>query len=219
MGSVQFSRSVVYDSFWTHELQHARPPCPSPTPRVHPNPCELSRWCHPAISSSVVPFCLQSFPASDSFPMSQPFTWVLEFQPQHQSFQWTPRTGRSPLGWTGWISLQIIEKAREFQKNIYFCFIDMLKPLTVWITINWKILKEMGIPDHLTCLLKNLYAGQEGMGTLLISGLMLRRHLQVSISWPVQRSKWHAWNYLCWVFSSHSKIGSLVCSTWENGKL
>ena len=55
----------------------------------------------------------------------------------------------------------IIEKAREFQKNIYFCFIDYAKPLTVWITINWKILKEMGIPDHLTCLLRNLYAGQE----------------------------------------------------------
>ena len=55
----------------------------------------------------------------------------------------------------------IIKKAREFQKNIYFCFIDYAKALTVWITINWKILKEMGIPDHLTCLLRNLYAGQE----------------------------------------------------------
>ena len=55
----------------------------------------------------------------------------------------------------------IIEKARQFQKNIYFCFIDYANALTVWITINWKILKELGIPDHLTCLLKNLYAGQE----------------------------------------------------------
>ena len=55
----------------------------------------------------------------------------------------------------------IMEKAREFQKNIYFCFIDYAKALTVWITINWKILREMGIPDHLTCLLRNLYAGQE----------------------------------------------------------
>ena len=55
----------------------------------------------------------------------------------------------------------IIKKAREFQKNIYFCFMTMSKPLTVWITTNWKILKEMGIPDHLTCLLRNLYAGQE----------------------------------------------------------
>ena len=75
--SVQFSRSVVSDSLWPHELQHARPPCPSPTPRVHSNSLPLSRWCHPAISSSVIPFssCPQSLPASGSFPMSQLFTW------------------------------------------------------------------------------------------------------------------------------------------------
>ena len=71
--SVQFSLSVVSDSFWPHELQHTRPPCPSPTPRVFSNSCPLSQWCHPTISSSVVPFCLQSFPASASFPMSQFF--------------------------------------------------------------------------------------------------------------------------------------------------
>ena len=76
MFSVQFSHSVVSDSLWPRELQHARPPCLSPTPGVHPNPCPLSRWCHPTISSSVIPFssCLQSFPASGSFPMSQLFT-------------------------------------------------------------------------------------------------------------------------------------------------
>jgi len=70
--SVQFSHSVVSDSLRPHESQHARPPCPSPTPRVHSNPCPSSQWCHPAISSSVVPFsfCSQSFPASESFPMS-----------------------------------------------------------------------------------------------------------------------------------------------------
>ena len=72
----QFSRSVVSDSLWPHEPQHTRPPCPSPTPRVHPNPCPLSWWCHPTISSSVVPFssCPQSFPASGSFPMHPLFT-------------------------------------------------------------------------------------------------------------------------------------------------
>ena len=77
LSSVQCSRSVVSDSLWPHELQHARPPCPSPTPRVHPNLCASSRWCHPAISSSVVLFssCPQSLPASGSFPMSQLFTW------------------------------------------------------------------------------------------------------------------------------------------------
>ena len=76
ISSVQFSRSVVSSSFQPHELQHARPPCPSPTPRVYPNPCPSSWQCHPAISSSVVPFlsCPQSFPASGSFPMSQLFS-------------------------------------------------------------------------------------------------------------------------------------------------
>ena len=70
--SVEFSHSVVSDSLWPHELQHTRPPCPSPTPGVHPNPCPWSRWCHPTISSSVISFssCPQSFPASGSFQMS-----------------------------------------------------------------------------------------------------------------------------------------------------
>ena len=110
MCSVQFSLSVMPDSLGPHELQHSRPPCPLPSPGVHPNPCPLSRWCHPNISSSVVPFssCPQSFPASGSFPMSQLFssgglsigvsasTSVLPMNTQ----DW------SPLEWTGWISLQ-----------------------------------------------------------------------------------------------------------------
>ena len=77
--SVQFSCSVVSDSLWPHEQQHTRPPCPSPTPGVHPNPCPLSRWCHPTISSSVVPFspCPQSFPASGQlFPSGGQSTGV-----------------------------------------------------------------------------------------------------------------------------------------------
>ena len=91
LSSVQFSRSVVSDSLWPHELQHARPLCPSPTPGVHPNSRPSSWWCHPAISSSVVPFssCPQSLPAPGSFPMSQLFN---EFQLQRWSFQWTPGT-------------------------------------------------------------------------------------------------------------------------------
>ena len=77
ISSVQFSRSVMSDSLQPHESQHARPPCPSPTPGVYSNSCSSSWWCHPAISSSVVPFssCPQSLPASESFPMSQLFTW------------------------------------------------------------------------------------------------------------------------------------------------
>ena len=88
--SVQFIGSVVSDSLRPHELQHASRPCPSPTPGVHPNPCPLSRWCHPTILSSVIPFssCPRSFPASGSFQVAK----VLEFQLQHQSFQWTPNT-------------------------------------------------------------------------------------------------------------------------------
>ena len=75
--SFHFSRSVVSDSLWPHELQHAKPPCPSPSPGVHSNSRPLSRWCHPAISCSVTPFssCPQSLPASESFPTSQLFTW------------------------------------------------------------------------------------------------------------------------------------------------
>ena len=96
--SVQFSHSVMSNSLRPHGPQHARPPCPSPTPRVYSNSCSLSRWCHPTISSSVVPFSshLQSFPASGFFQWvssnEHQVAKVLEFQLQHQSFQWTPRT-------------------------------------------------------------------------------------------------------------------------------
>ena len=95
--SVQFSHSVVSDSLWPHEPQHARPPCPSPTPGVHPKLCPLSWWCYLTIlfSTTLFIFCLQSFPTSGSFPMSWLFDQVakvLEFQLQHPSFQWIPRT-------------------------------------------------------------------------------------------------------------------------------
>ena len=97
ISSVQFSHSVVSDSLWPHESQHARPPCPSQIPGVYSNSCPSCRWCHPAISSSVVPFssCPQSLPASGSFQWvnsSHEAAKVLEFQLQHQSFQWTPKT-------------------------------------------------------------------------------------------------------------------------------
>ena len=120
MKSVQFSSVTqsLSDSLQPHESQHARPPCPSPTPRVYPNSCPLSWWCHPTLSSSVIPFssCPQSFPASESFQMSQLFasggqsigvsasTSVLTTNTQ----DW------SPLGWTGWISLQSKGHSRVF---------------------------------------------------------------------------------------------------------
>ena len=124
----QFSHSVLSDSLRPHESQYARSPCPSPTPGVYSNSYPLSWWCHPVISSSVVPFssCPQSLQASGSFPMSQLFTWggqsgvsastsVLPMNTQ----DW------SPLGWTGWISLQSKGLSRVFfnttvQKNQFF---------------------------------------------------------------------------------------------------
>ena len=111
--SVQFSHSVVSDSFLPHELQHARPPCLSPTPGACSNSCPLSQWCSSTISSSVISFsfCLQSFPASGSFPVSQLFASNIQ--------DWFP------LGWTGWISLQSKGLSRVFsnttvQKHQFF---------------------------------------------------------------------------------------------------
>ena len=127
--SVHFSHSVMSDSLRPHVPQHARPPCPSPTPRVYWNSCTLSLWCHPTISSSVVPFssCPQSFPASGSFPMSQ------LFESDGQSIEVPalasvlPKNTQdwSPLGWTGWISLQCNRLSRVFsnttvQKHQFF---------------------------------------------------------------------------------------------------
>ena len=119
----QFS-SVVQscpDSLWPHEQQHARPPCPSPTPWVYPNPCTSSQWCHPTISSSVIPFssCFQSFPASGSFPMSQLFAWVGQSTGVSALASVLPRNTQdwSPLGWTGCISLQSKGLSRVFSST------------------------------------------------------------------------------------------------------
>ena len=119
--SVKFSRSVMSDSLRPQESQHARPPCPSPTPRVYPNSCPSSRWCHPAISSSVVPFssCPQSLPASGSFPTSQLFAWRGQSIGLSLSASVLPMNTQdwSPLGWTGWISLQSKGLSRLFSNT------------------------------------------------------------------------------------------------------
>ena len=128
MHSVQFSHSVVSDSLWPHESQHARPPCPSPSPRVHSDSRPSSPWCHPAISSSVVPFssCRQSLPALESFPMSQLFSWGGQNIRVSASASILPMNTQdwSPLGWTGWI-LQSKRLSRVFsnttvQKHQFF---------------------------------------------------------------------------------------------------
>ena len=106
LDDIQFSRSVVSDSLRPHESQHTRPPCPSPTPGVYSNSCPLSRWCHPAISSSVIPFssCPQSLPASEC----QLFAWGGQRTGVSASASFLPKNTLdwSPLEWTGWISLQ-----------------------------------------------------------------------------------------------------------------
>ena len=110
------------NSLRPHKSQHARPPCPSPTPGVYSTSCPSSRWCHPAISSSVVPFssCPQSLPALGSFPMSQLFTWGGQSTGVSASAPVLPvnTQGWSPLGWTGWISLQSKGLSRVFCNTI-----------------------------------------------------------------------------------------------------
>ena len=121
VSSVQFSSSVVSDSLGPHESQHARLPCPPPTPRVYPNSCPLSWWCHPTISSSVVPFSLhlQSFPASESFQMSQLFATGGQSIGVSASASILPMNTQdwSPLEWTCWISLQSKRFSRVFSNT------------------------------------------------------------------------------------------------------
>ena len=127
--SVQFSHSVVSDSLRPHESQHAKHPCLSQIPRIYSNPCPSSRWCHPTISSSVIPFssCPQSHPASGSFPMSQIFAWGGQSSGVSALALVLPMDtqGWSHLGWTGWISLQSKGLSRVFsnttiQKHQFF---------------------------------------------------------------------------------------------------
>ena len=127
--SVHFSRSVVSDSLWPHESQHARLPCPSPTPGVHSDSRPSSQWRHPAILSSVIPFssCPQSLPASGSFPMSQLFAWGGQSTGVSALASFLPKKsqGWSSSEWTGWISLQSKGLSRVFsnttvQKHQFF---------------------------------------------------------------------------------------------------
>ena len=129
INSVQFSLSVMSDSLRPHELQHGRPPYPSPTHGVYSNSCPLSWWCHPAISSSVIPFssCPQSLPASESFPMSQHFPWGGQSTRVSAVASVLPMNTQdwSSLEWTGWISLQSKGLSRVFsnttvQKHQFF---------------------------------------------------------------------------------------------------
>ena len=145
--SIQFSHSVLSDSLQPHEPQHTRPPYPSPTPRVHSDSCPFSQWCHPAISSSVVPFssCPQSLPASESFPMSQLFAWGGQSTRVSDLASVLPKKSQawSPLEWTGWISLQSKRLSRVFStaqfKSINSSVLSFLHSLTLTsIHDHWK---------------------------------------------------------------------------------
>ena len=119
--SDQISCSVVSNSLRPHESQHTRPPCPTPTPGVHSNSRPSSQWCHPAISSSVIPFssCPQSLPASESFPMSQLFAWGGQSTGVSAFASFLPKNTQdwSPLEWTGWTSLQSKGLSRVFSNT------------------------------------------------------------------------------------------------------
>ena len=180
----QFSCSVVSNSLRPHGWQHARLPCPSPTPRAYSNSCPLSRWCHPTISSSVVPFSsrLQSFPASGSFQMSQFFasggqsiggsasTSVLPMNTQDQP----------TLGWTGWISLQSEELSRVFsnttvQKHLRRSALFTVQISYPYITIEKTIaLTRWSFVDKVMSLLFNM------LSRLVITFLPRSKHLLIS---------------------------------------
>ena len=143
------------DSLWPHESQHARPPCPSPTPRVYSNSCPSSRWCHPVISSSVVPFSSwpQPLPESGSFPMSQLFTSGGQSIGVSASASVLPVNTQdwSPLGWTGWISLQ--SKAQIAYKNLTIlvskCCLFTYKLFPSWNSIFYHFFRVSGVTIHL----------------------------------------------------------------------
>ena len=180
--SIQFSCSVVSDSLRPRELQHARPPWPSPTLGVHPNPCSLSRRCHPAISSSVIPFssCPQSFPASGSFQMSQLFTWGGQSIGVSGSTSVLPMNTQDwpPLGWTGWISLQPKGLSRVFsnatvQINSVFFIVQLSHPyMTTGKTI---VFTRRTFVDKVMSLLFNM------LSRLVIT--FLPRSKRLLISW------------------------------------
>ena len=173
------------NSLWPHEPQHARPPCPSPTPGVHPNPCPLSRWCHPTIPSSVFPFssCPQSFPASGSFPMSQLFTLGGQSIGVSASASVLPMNTQdwSPLGWTGWISLQSMglssllqhhsTKASILQCSVFF-IVQLSHPYMT--TGKTTALTRWTFVDKVMSLLFNM------LSRLLITFLPRSKHLLIS---------------------------------------
>ena len=147
ISSVQFSRSVVSNFLRPHESQHARPPCPSPTPGIYSNSCPWSRWCHPAISSSVIPFssCPQPLPSSGSFPMSQLFAWGGQRIGVSASTSVIPMNTQdlSPSGWTGWTPCsprdsQDSSPTPQFKSINFLALSSLHSPTLTSIHDHWK---------------------------------------------------------------------------------
>ena len=140
--SVHFSRSVVSNSLWPPELQHTRPLCPSPTPGVYSNSCPLSRWCHPAISSSVVPFCscLPILPASGSFPMSQLFAWGGQTTGMCYCFDWYFRRKRESEWFPPCVFYRNIpySAVKKFLLQLFGIYYRLLSNLHLYIPRDWR---------------------------------------------------------------------------------
>ena len=203
---IQFSRSVVSDSLRSHESQPARPPCPSPTPGVHSNSRPSSRWCHSAISSSVVPFSSwpQSLPASESFPMSQLFAWGGQSTGVSASSSFPPKKsqGWSPSEWTGWISLQ--SKGRP----------PYLKVCSGWEK-GQSTKQKMNPPTHILPLVNIQRRIWKTANFLLLISLLL---LYISLSQPLPgRQKSKNWNlstlqcFTCFPSVSSTYLSPCVC--------
>ena len=187
--SVQFSSSVMSDSLRTHESQHARYPCPSPSPGVHSDSCPSSLWCHPAISSLVIPFssCPQSLPASESFPMSQLFAWVGQSTGASALVSFLPKKsqGWSPSEWTGWISLQSKGLSRVFsnttvQKHQFFsaqAFFRVQLSHPYMTTGKTIALTRWTLVGKVMSLLLNI------LSRLVITFLPRSKHLSISGLW------------------------------------
>ena len=180
--SGQFSLSVVSNSLRPHGLQHTRLPCPSPTPRTRSNSCPLSRWCHPTISSSVVPVssCLQSFPASGSFPMSQLFSSGGQSIGVSATASVLPMNIQDwfPLGWTGWISLQAkgLLQHHSSKASIRWCSAFFTVQLShPYMTTGKTIpLTRRTFVDKVMSLLFNM------ISTLIIAFIPRSKHLLIS---------------------------------------
>ena len=223
--SVQFSRSVMSDSLRPYELQHARPPCPSPTPGVHPDSRPSSQWCHPAISSFVVPFssCPQSLPASESFPMSQLFAWggqstgVSLLEKCKSKLQWDITSHLSE--WPSSKNRQTINAGEGVEKREPSCTVGCKLIQSLWRTV-WRFLIKLKIelPYDPTIPLLDIYSVKVKVAQLcptlcnpmdwIVHGILEARILEW-IAFPFSRGSSKSWDW-----TQVSCIASRFLTNW-----